>query len=172
MSQADRQILAQKIRKAFKGVKPPGRKIGDKDELRDWLGKTWKDVAIKDINSNSTLIFFSFQGVQYYLPIYLITFLEQSAKISHGVIDDIIRDLGGYDEIPPQATRRLCEFFTDAQKEVILEFLEHYEELFPPQEIKIEAMSRGLQNLAKQKKAERDRQRQQAIAYWSECMRR
>ncbi len=148
MSEIEKTELVKRIKKAFKDVSYPGRKIGDKEELRDFLGKTWKDLTPADLNRNDTLIYFNKAGLQYYLPFYLTMVLTNPDKVSSNVREAIVRELG-YKLID----ENLCEYFTKEQQNVILDFFERYESIFPL-----------LSPVDKSR-----RQIEQAINYWRTC---
>jgi hypothetical protein len=159
MAELERTELVEKIKKAFKQTPFPGRKIGDKEELGDFSGKTWKDITVSDINRNYTLVFFNKEGLQYYLPVYLITVLEKPDQVSDYVRDALIRELG-YAVID----KRLSKYFTKAQREAILDFFKSYEFFFPyplPDDL-----SDAQYHLAKQKFDERRLHMEEAIKYW------
>ena len=167
MSDVKRIELAKKIRLAFKKVEHPERKIGDKEEMRDWLDKRWKDVTADDLNRNDTLIFFSGQALRYYLPVYLFTILEQPTRVSSHIRETLIRELGE----SPVANLSFCKTFSDAQKQVILEFLEGFTEFFPFQtEAEIQKFSKGLQHLARKNIEKQQEKLKRAIEFWKSCL--
>lgn len=158
--------LIDKISRAFKNVEHPGRKIGDLEELRKWTKLKRKDVAVEDVNVGIT--FFSHKGLQYFLPVFLINILNHPDKVDH---PRIISNLREYDRVPPRPNRKLCESFTEEQRQIIVEFLEYYEQhlVVLPSEDEMKDWSVSLKNMAKQRYVRRIEENKEMREYWMYC---
>ena len=163
MNDTKRTELVKQIKQAFKKEDFPGRKIGEKEELRDFLGKSWKEVTIDEINGNWSFLFFNDAGLRYYLQAYLIAILEHPDQINSFVREAVLRELG-YNPM----SMDICQIFSKKQRLVLLAFFELYAELFP---ISIRSDFSAAQMARIQK--ERDElhsQIEQAISYWQSCI--
>jgi hypothetical protein len=162
MTELQNQELAKRIRLAFKNVKYPGRKIGDKEELRDFLGKTREEVTMRDLNRNREFIFFNMAGLQYYLPVYMLAFIEQPEQISRGVGEDFIEYLARESEVASNPCEGF-DVFSQDQKHAVLEFLLYLAgNLYPLSNSKNPTINR----------IERERRKrvEQAVDYWRGCI--
>lgn len=162
MADVQKQELAKRIRLAFKNVKYPGRKIGDKEELRDLLGKKREEVTIQDLSRNHEFIYFNAQGLQYYLPVYLLTLIEQPDKLSRWVGDEFIEFIAHESEV----TSRPCDvmdIFSEDQKAAVLEFMAYFASVYYPTPGKQSGKFASVNK-------ERRQRVQKAIDYWRSCM--
>jgi hypothetical protein len=160
-----KERLIEDISYAFKTAKYPGRKIGDENEIMAFIGKKWQEISIDDINSNQSISFFSAAGYYYYLPAYLIMMLKNPQKIDRFVFLGVVRSLANYDTMKIQK-QKVCKLFSKKQKDVVLEFLANYEELFFDS---TDGLSRGRQKFIERENEEARAYINSAIEYWSKC---
>lgn len=164
MSQIKRQQLQAKIEKAFEHTTPPpDHKIGDPYEVRQFHSKRWQDVSLEDITSTYNIFFFSSEGLHYFIPAYLIAILGDYEKLrGHQVVSSVLRFLGEFDSIRPQKTP-LKKLFSKQQIQLILEFLENFETMFPwpnPE-------NRNEETFIDRQKSNWQEHIERAIRYWS-----
>jgi hypothetical protein len=170
MSQYERDVLAQKIKQAFKKVKLPERKhLGELEELPDWVGKTRDEVRLDDLKYHPDLIWFSRKALHYYLPVIFTMMLESPERISSNFRDELIIDISRFDEHrnPNRPFPKVCESFTDEQKDLVIEFLERYEEFFPPE--LPSNLPHGHLGSAKNRLIKNHAALERAIQYWKGC---
>lgn len=160
MSQTKTELI-NKIVKAFKNVPHPGRKIGDLEELRKWTKLKRDDVTFED--ANESIIFFSHKALHYFLPAFLIHILNHPDKVDHY---RIISNLREYDGVPPRPNPKLCESFSEEQRQIIVEFLEYYQQQFIvlPSEDEIANWSIALKNYNS-----RIEENEKMKEYWMYC---
>ncbi|MEO8610331.1 MAG: DUF6714 family protein [Chloroflexota bacterium] len=162
MPENKRAELVIKIKKAFKKTPFPGNKIGDKEELTEFLGKRWEEIRFDDLNRNSGfLLWFDPNGLIYYLQAFMVAILEYPEKVTTDVKENLVRYLGG--EQPK--SEKFRKLFSEEQQELILQFLLNlqYDDLYPPTSQKLNP---GAQRLVARRKAEYNAMWNQAIDYW------
>ena len=102
--ETDIQKLLRRLEKAFRNAKFPGshaQRVGYQGEISAFLGKTWQEVTVEDINKTYTLIYFSERGLLYYLPAYLRGIAQNYQKLRYIAFVQIITELGD-----PKLTQR------------------------------------------------------------------
>ncbi len=157
--------MTHKVIQAFKRVPHPGRKIGDLEELRKWTKMKWQNVTAADINAAGELVFFSNNAVQYFMPAFLIAILEQPSKIN---CLTIIKQLG---ELNQKSTQRLCETFTNEQKQVIIEFLRFHEESYmQPSEEEMDDWTQARRQYTREYYTSYINQVRQTRKTWEQCL--
>lgn len=170
--QPDIQKLLKRLDKAFRTSKFPGSmaaRVGDRDEIASFLGKTWQEVTADDINRTDSLIFFFERGLVYYLPSYLRVFATSPKSVKYHVFVQFIGEIGD-----PKFTQRkkyreieeLCSLFSEEQITVIRDFIQIFE-LFVPEPAK------PLSTFPEAIQAEKDRVRNlihRAFVYWDQCL--
>jgi hypothetical protein len=164
MTEDKRKELVIRVRRAFKKVPYPGNKIGDKEELADFVGKRWDEVKFDDINHNSGLIlFFNSSAFAYYLQAYMIAILEYPDKVKNIVKEDLIYHLGNNEHTSPQLLQKL---FNQEQGELIYDFLLNlqFEDVYPLSNSN--NLNPGLLRLREKDKAEFDINWTRAVNYW------
>jgi uncharacterized protein DUF6714 len=147
----EKQGLVLKIEKAFRTAPFPGRKIGIygyTSEVSDFIGKTWQEIRLNDVNWDDPLYFFTLEAFHYYLPAYLISIINEPENVNPVIIDKLIEKLSFGD----WTKKKFCKLFTKQQKAVIRDFLNHVEELLPKHH-------QELVHLEVQK----------AIEFWADC---
>ena len=162
MPEHKRTELVIQIKRAFKKVPFPGNKIGDKDELTEFLGKSWEAVKFDDLNSSSGfLLWFSSNALAYYLQAYMVAILEHPEKVTNTVKENLVRYLGG-DDLKPDGFRKIC---SQEQQDMVLQFLLNlqYDDVYPSSPRKLNP---GLLRIVAKRKAEYDKMWNQAIDYW------
>ena len=166
MATYDKMILIQKVKCAFKDENAPERKkVGERDELPDWVYKTRDFVTYDDLNIFTSLLWFSDQSLRYFLPLYLIALLEHPERMRSDLPRWLVEELGQH--LRDSRSQNRCKAFTDEQQEVIIEFLEHYDEFFPRSPITISNKGRRQTIDAWETK---DRKfRQELIESWKMC---
>lgn len=164
MSHIKRQQLQAKIEKAFKNTTPPpAHKMGDPYEVSDFHGKRWQDVSLEAIRSTYNIFFFSSEGLHYFIPAYVIAILRDYDQLrGYAVVDSVLRFLGEFDTVYPQKTP-LKKLFSTQQIQVILEFLEDFETMFPWPELE----NKNEQIALDRQKANRQEFIERAVQYWN-----
>lgn len=157
------QLLIQKIERDFKSVPHPGRNIGDPFETRQFEGKTWQQISLRDIDATNWLYSFSPEALHYFLPAYLIAMLRNPMRVNGMALSNVIRDLWNYDSFHRLKKKDfLNKRFSKPQRKTLVEFLQAFEEIF------LESGGIGEKNVNDWEKPEIRESLSKAIAYWSD----
>jgi hypothetical protein len=167
MRQTKRTQLAEKFFSAFAESKYPIGSIGDSIELNRIINKNWREVRLDDINGNNSFASFSKQGLRYFLPSYITLTLTNFESMSTNVHHMLVHDLGKLDEIIFRDRKeKFCELFTDQQRNIIVEFLKSYQEMFP---LPSENLSSIEVYLTSEWQNQQKISLEEAIKYWEGC---
>ena len=155
--------LKDALKRAFKDVSHPGRKIGDLEVRREWTKKQRDEVTIRDVNTG--LSFFSDEALKYFLPPFLTIILDYPDEVDHW---RIIGDLHQYDHIRLRHNK-LCENFSEEQRQVLVDFFDNYIEIAIPSEEEIADLTTSLQKMARENSAKRIQVLWELRQYWEKC---
>lgn len=159
--------LIPKIRKAFKNVPFPGKKIGESIDISMFVGKTWEAITFNDVNSVYNLFPFTDEAFHYYLPAFILIALQNGKKLNPLVFSGLIRELGS-GGLPYRSKTKICKMFSKNQRELFIQFLEICSDLYPFPEIRQNALKSEM-DLWKEAKQDLQKQINHAIEYWKTC---
>ncbi len=131
------EALKTKIRDSFSNSKPPAKQditVCDCWEClalrEDFSGLEWQTLNPEIMERNQLLSLFSAEGLHYFLPAYLLHALNNFSEDSDFLSSTIISLTPGKEE-PGDAEYSKDKFrlFTDAQLEIVFEFLDLIREI-------------------------------------------
>lgn len=171
MTERERLELAERIKRAFTNVKPQSKYPGDLQALRYLVTEKQEITTPKDAQMIKDLILFTHQDHHYHLPIKMIALLTHPEQVNETTRRGVIRTCqGDTDTIFGVSAGRLCDYFTQDQRQVVIEFLENYHDLVPPHsEADVNSLSDSDRERYEWWQSKRDQFIQKALKYWREC---
>jgi hypothetical protein len=128
MDEQARKEFAEAIKKAFAKVKKPSKNNWriDADELPAIDHKNWNDLTAKEL-SYSLMVFFTAEGLHYYLQAYLIAAVldPETMEMPFMIVSRLSTSQDETD------LHRLLMDFKVEEVKVIVQFFEIYRELYP-----------------------------------------